>query len=48
MFATKDGDLHKRFMKAADNKRKDFEFAHTFSAEALEHYKQKEYVLQSL
>ena len=31
--------MHKKFAKATDNKRDDFEFAHSFAPEILEHYK---------
>ena len=30
--------MHKRFAKAADNKRNDFDFGHTFAPEILKHY----------
>ena len=39
MFSEKDNDLHKKFDKAANNKRNDFDFAHTFVPEILQNYK---------
>ncbi|XP_065060543.1 protein disulfide-isomerase A3-like [Rhopilema esculentum] len=37
-FSEEDNTMHKRFAKAADNKRNDFDFAHTFAPEILKHY----------
>ena len=39
MFSEQDNDLHKKFVKAANNKRNDFDFAHTFAPEILQNYK---------
>jgi len=45
LFTEQDNELHKKFAKSAGNKREDFDFAHSFAPEILEHYKHKDAIV---
>ncbi len=45
MFSEADNSLYKKFEKAANSKRNDFDFAHTSAPEILEHYKHKDAIV---